>query len=216
MRVLIDDGFLGELREAHVFSLNAALADPATPLSWRQDVNLSGFNMLTLGIVQEVLLRWVAAPVRVQAQVHAHIPSRIDPQSGVRRPVGTPDSVQVLAILADGARASYHFSGATPFGQAMGIHLYGTEGALLYDLAGDRIQGASKRLGKKGGELEEVPISPSQARSWRVEADFVDAIRLGTAVTLTDFATGVAYMEFTEAVARSAAEGTAVELPLES
>jgi predicted dehydrogenase len=215
MRTLIDDGFLGELREVHVYSLNAALADAATPLSWRQDAHLSGFNMLTLGIVQETLLRWVAAPIRVQAQVHAHIPSRIDPQSGVRRPVGTPDSVQVLAVLAGGARASYHFSGAAPFGQAMGIHLYGTEGALLYDLINDRIQGASKRLNKKANELEEIPIPPEQARSWRVEADFVDAIRLGTAVTLTDFATGVAYMEFTEAVARSAAEGTAVELPLE-
>src|SRR5207253_11422208 len=204
IRALIADGFLGELREVHVFSLNAALADAATPLSWRQDVNLSGFNMLTLGIVQEVLLRWVAAPVRVQAQVHAHIPSRIDPQSGVRRPVGTTDSVQALAMLADGARATYHFSGATPFGQAMGIHLYGTEGALLYDLINDRIQGAGKRLGIKGSELEEIPIPPEQARSWRVEADFVDSIRLGKAVTLTDFATGVAYMEFTEAVARSA------------
>jgi predicted dehydrogenase len=215
MRTLIADGFLGELREVHVFSFNASLADAALPLSWRQDANLSGFNMLTLGIVQEVLLRWVAAPVRVQAQIHAHIPSRIDPQSGVRRPVGTPDSVQVLAVLADGARASYHFSGATTFGQAMGIHLYGTEGALLYDLINDRIQGANKRLGKKGSELEEIPIPPNQALSWRVEADFVDAIRLGTAVTLTDFATGVAYMEFTEAVARSAAEEAAIDLPLE-
>jgi predicted dehydrogenase len=215
MRHLIDDGFLGGLREVHVFSFTAALADAATALSWRQDANLSGFNMLTLGIVHETLLRWAAAPVRVQAQVHAHIPSRIDPQSGVRRPVGTPDSVQVLAVLADGARATYHLSGAAPFGQAMGIHLYGTEGTLQYDLLNDRIRGASKRLGKKSGELEEIPIPSEQARSWRVEADFVDAIRLGTPVTLTDFASGVAYMEFTEAVARSAAEETAVELPLE-
>jgi hypothetical protein len=33
-------------------------------------------------------------------------------------------------------------------------------------------------------------------------------------VQLTDFATGVAYMEFTEAVARSARTGIAVRLPL--
>ncbi|HWY85695.1 MAG TPA: Gfo/Idh/MocA family oxidoreductase, partial [Gemmataceae bacterium] len=211
MRSLIAGGFLGELREVHVRGLNAALADAATPLSWRQDANLSGFNMLTLGIVQETLSRWIAAPVRVQAQVHAHIPSRIDPQSGVRRQVGTPDSVQVLATLADGARASYHFSGATTFGQAMSIQLYGTQGALQYDLLHDRIQGSNQRMNKKGDELEEISIPADQARSWRVEADFVDAIRLGTPVTLTDFASGVAYMEFTEAVARSAAEGTAVE-----
>jgi hypothetical protein len=41
-------------------------------------------------------------------------------------------------------------------------------------------------------------------RGWRVEADWVDSIRNGTPVKFTDFATGVAYMEFTEAVARSA------------
>src|SRR5579885_608616 len=56
MRDLIGEGFLGELREVHVFSLSAALADPAAPLSWRQDAALSGFNMLTLGILHETLL----------------------------------------------------------------------------------------------------------------------------------------------------------------
>src|ERR1700752_2747506 len=100
-----------------VYAFNAALADPDAPLSWRQDAALSGFNMLTLGIVHETVARWVPRHVEVFAQVHAHVASRIDPASGVRRAVGTPDSVQVLAALEGGARASYHFSGATPFGQ---------------------------------------------------------------------------------------------------
>ncbi len=211
----VREGLLGELREVQVVGINAALADAATPLSWRQDANLSGFNMLSLGIVHETLLRWVPPPVRVQAQVHAHIPSRIDPQSGVRRGVGTPDSVQVFAVLADGARASYHFSGAAAYGPTMAIHLYGTEGVLRYDLLADQIHGAGKRLGASRESMQEISIPPARARSWRVEADFVDSIRSGQPVTLTDFATGVAYMDFTEAVARSAAEETAVELPLD-
>jgi predicted dehydrogenase len=217
MRELLTAGYLGELREVHVFSLSAALADPAAPLSWRQDVALSGFNMLTLGIVHETLLRWAPPPVRVLAQVHAFLPTRIDPESGVRRPVGTPDSVQVLAVLEGGARAIYHFSGATPFGQGMGIHLYGTEGVLCYDLAADRIRGASRRgerTAARAEEIEDIPIPENKVRSWRVEADFVDAIRTGAPIQLTDFETGVAYMEFTEAVARSARLGEAVELPL--
>ena len=49
----------------------------------------------------------------------------------------------------------------------------------------------------------------------RVEADFVNAIRGGRSIDRTDFATGVRYMEFTEAVARSATDGQAVHLPLE-
>jgi predicted dehydrogenase len=216
MLELLHGGYLGELREVHVVNLNGALADPAAPLSWRQDGALSGFNVLTLGIVHETLLRWVSPPVRVLAQAHAFTPARIDPAGGVRRPVGTPDSVQVLAELEDGARAVYHLSGATPFGQEAGIHLYGTAGVLHYDLSNDRIRGASRTRGAAPGaaDLEEIPIPDDKAMGWRVEADWVESIREGAPVYFSDFATGVAYMEFTEAVARSAQGGVAVELPL--
>jgi predicted dehydrogenase len=217
MRELIHEGFVGELREVHVFSRNGALADPAAPLSWRQDAALSGVNMLTLGIVHETLLRWTPPPVRVLAQAHAFTAERIDPESGVLRPVGTPDSVQVLSVLNNGARASYHFSGVTPFGQDAGIHLYGTDGVLYYDLTNDRIHGVSRTHGTglaPAESLREIVIPPEKARAWQVEADFVDSIRLGTPVQLTTFETGVAYMEFTEAVARSARTGVAVKLPL--
>jgi len=217
MRELIQGGFLGDLREIQVFGFSAALADPAAPLSWRQDAALSGYNMLALGILHETLLRWAPPPVRVLAQVHAFVPARLDPQSGVRRAVGTPDSVQVLAILENGARATYHLSGVTALGQHMAIHFYGSEGVLHYDLMEDRILGVSRQRGDapaKAAELKEIPIPPEKAGSWRVEADFVDSIRQGTPVRLTDFTTGVKYMEFTEAVALSAERGEAVALPL--
>lgn len=217
MRELIEAGFLGDLREAHVYSLNSALADSAAPLSWRQDAALSGYNTLTLGIVHETLLRWAPPPVRVLAQAHAFIPSRIDPESGVRRPVGTPDSVQVLAVLENNARAIYHFSGITPFGQGAGIWLYGSDGVLHYDLNADRIRGASRQRGHKPlkiEELEEIAIPAEKAGGWRVEEEFVESIRGVAPVQFTDFASAVTYMEFTEAVARSAQRGEAIELPL--
>jgi predicted dehydrogenase len=217
MKQLIADGYLGKLREVQVCHFTAALADPESPLSWRQDATLSGFNMLTLGIVHETLMRWAPAPVEVQAQVHAHIGARIDPASGVRRPVGTPDSVQVLATLANGARATYHFSGVTPFGQTATIHLHGSDGVLCYDLLTDHIRGATRHSGATSArmtDLEAIAISPDKARSWTVEADFIAAIRDGRPIEFTTFEAGVAYMEFTEAVARSAETGEEVELPL--
>jgi len=214
---LLHAGYLGDLREVHAYSLNGVLADAASPLSWRQDVALSGFNMLALGIVHETLLRWVPPPVEVRGLVHAFVPARIAPESGVRRTVGTPDSVQVLAVLANGARAIYQFSGVIPFGQGMGIWLYGTEGVLHYDLNADRIWGAGRSQGPgpvSREALREIPIPEAKRRSWQVEADFVHAIRSGTPIVFTNFETGVAYMEFSEAVARSAQRGTAVALPL--
>ncbi len=200
MRRLIAEGCLGELREVQVIALNGALADAKAPLSWRQDAALSGVNMLLLGIVHETLIRWVPSPVRVIAQAHAFIPERVDPESGLRRKVGTPDSVQVLTVLPNGARATYHFSGAVVAGGHSIVGLFGTEGALRYDLIDDRIHGVKR--GHTG--FEEIPIPNNEEGGWRVEADFIDSIRDKKPVRLTDFATGVKYMEFTEMVARSA------------
>jgi predicted dehydrogenase len=219
MRELLDQGYLGELREIQVVHLTNALADPAAPLMWRQDEGLSGFNMLTLGILHETLLRWTPPPVRVQAQAHAFIPTRIDPASGVRRRVGTPDQLQALTILENGARAVYHFSAVATFGQTATIVLFGSKGVLQYDLAADRIRGASesgRRVAARLDELEEIPIPPDKAMGWRVEEEFVSAIRDKTPIQFTDFAAGVAYMEFTEAAARSVQLGVAVDLPLKA
>jgi predicted dehydrogenase len=116
----------------------------------------------------------------------------------------------VLSILENGARAVYSLSGVTRYGQTMSIRLHGSEGVLLYDILTDRIYGANQR----SAELKEIPIPPEKARQWEVEAEFVNAIRTGSPIQFTDFATGVAYMEFTEAVARSAQRGEAVDLPL--
>src|SRR5438874_892226 len=51
----LESGFLGDLREYHVYALSGALAEPDAPLSWRQDEALSGVNMLALGIVYETV-----------------------------------------------------------------------------------------------------------------------------------------------------------------
>jgi predicted dehydrogenase len=149
--------------------------------------------------------------VRVLAQAHAFTPERIDPTSGAQRPVGTPDSVQAMTHLPNGARGVYQISGAVPVGGGVGVLLFGTKGALHYDFTSDRI------FGTQGGPMAEIHVSSATgpSRGWRVEADFIQSIREGTPVRLTDFESGVAYMEFTEAVAGSALAGAPMALPLE-
>jgi len=209
VRELLAAGYIGRLREAVVISTTDAFAESDSPLHWRQAAELSGVNMLTLGIAQEALARWVAEPVRVMAQVTAFTPERLDPATGVRRKVGTPDSVQVLATLADGAQAIYHVSGVTRFGPGAQIHLYGSEGTLKVELMPyERILGARRG----DDQLREIVVPPEKLGGWRVEADFVDSIRLGRPVEFTNFHAGLRYMEFTEAVARSAASGAAVSI----
>ncbi len=208
---LLAEGFLGELREAVVLAAGSHLADAETPLAWRQIAGLSGLNMLTLGIVHETLMRWTPDPVQVFAQTQAFTPERVDPASGLLRRVGTPDSVQVLTMLPNGARGMYHVSGVARFGPETQIHLYGSEGTLKYDMyPRDKLWGA--RRGES--ELREIHVPPEQALDWRVEAEFVGAIRKQETIEFTDFAAGMRYMEFTEAVARSSAANVPVELPL--
>jgi len=69
--------------------------------------------------------------------------------------------------------------------------------------------------GKRGeGALEPVEIDPAKRGGWRVEEEFINAIRGKERVTHTDLFTGVKYMEWTTAVSRSVREGRAVMLPL--
>src|SRR5207244_8783413 len=100
------------------------------------------------------------------------------------------------AILENGARAIYQFSAVSPFVQETSITLYGCDGVLTYDLVTDQIAGASRRRGAKPGAsaaLQPIEIPGEKAGGWRVEAEFVEAIRGGAAVRFTDFQSGVRY-----------------------
>ncbi len=210
VRDLLADGFIGKLREVVVLGINDSVADPSAPLHWRQDAQLSGVNMLTLGILHETLIRWVPDPTRVFAQTHIFTSQRSDAQSGEMRNVGTPDSVRVLTEIASGARGLYHLSGALHHGPGFQIQLYGSEGTLKYLFAPqDRLLAARKGE----SDLQEITVPADKAGGWRVEEEFINAIRGTEKIQLTDFATGVRYLQFTEAVARSAEQRVAVKLP---
>ncbi len=208
---LLADGYVGQLREVVVLGCSASNADPATPLHWRQSAELSGLNMLAMGILHETLIRWVPDPVRVLAQTQTFTTQRPNAETGEPVNVGTPDSVHVLTELPGGARGIYHLSSVTHHAPPLQIRIFGSEGTLQYLCgADDQLLGARKDT----NELTAIHIPPEKQGGWRVEADFIDAIRDKKSIEFTDFATGVRYMEFTEAVAQSAARGQAIGLPL--
>ena len=78
-----------------------------------------------------------------------------------------------------------------------------------------RIEPGAKRLsgGRRGDkQLAEIPIPAEKRIGWRVEEEFVNTIRGREKTALTTFEDGVRYMEFTDAVAKSAASGGTVEV----
>ena len=210
IRSLIDDGFLGDLRELHVQGFSSDLADPETTMGWRQMSRYSGYNMLTLGILYETILRWVAPANRVLAYASKMIAERLDPEFGKVVRVGTPDSVQVLTTQEDGSCGVYRVSGLVWHDRRLSAALYGSEGTLRYDFLADEIRGARRT----DDGLRVLSIPDELRGGWNVEDDFVASIRGERPVNHTDFETGVRYMQFTEAVARSSRHQVPVTLPL--
>lgn len=211
IRKMIEEGYLGELREVVVLGVDDMFWDYTKYLHWRQDAEISGYNTLSLGILHETLMRWVPNSTQVFAQTALFEPVRPHPTAQGDVPVTVPDSVQVLTQLEGGARGIYHMGGVTLFGPGRQIHLYGRNGTIKLLLTPQE-KLLCCRIGQP--DFHEVEIPAELRGGWRVEAEFIGAIRGEETVRFTDFATGVRYMEFTEAVARSAASNLPVKLPL--
>ncbi len=206
---LLSEGFMGELREVVVLGAGDQFAESDRPLHWRQRADLSGLNMLSLGILHETLIRWVPDPLAVHAQAQTFTSERPDPGSVRLRRVETPDCLHVLTQIGQRARGLYWLSAAARFAPAEQIHLYGSEGTLKYTYSSrDRLFGARR------GEisLREIPIPADKTRGWHVEADFIEAICGGGNIKYTTFADGLRYMTFTEAVAESIRTGQTTRL----
>lgn len=212
VRNLIQERFFGELREYVVLGGTSQFIDYSTPLHWRQDAQISGVNTLALGILHETFLRWFPQPNRVMAQTQIFEPVRPAPGRPGNVPVTVPDCVQVLTQLESGARGVYHLSGTQLFGPGFQLHLYGSSSTIKITFLDDEDRLLIGRHGDPA--LHELHIPAAKQGRWRVEEEFIAAIRGEEPVRLTDFATGVKYMEFAQAVHDSAQSGQGVTLPL--
>jgi predicted dehydrogenase len=205
---LLAQGYAGEVLAVELNAVLGGFVEPDAPLHWRQDASLSGLNVLNMGIWYEAMARWLGPARQVMAMARVAVPRRRD-ETGAWREVRVPDHVEILATLArDGAVAHLRFSGVAGLAPPSEVWIFGTEGTLRLEADARRLSG-----GRRGArELREIPIPAERRIGWRVEGEFVNAIRGREKVTRTSFEDGVRYMEFTEAVARSAASGHAVDV----
>ena len=211
---MISEGQIGDVVQVDArIALNSDYPDPEAPLNWRHDRNLSGNNTMTLGIIYECMLRWLGPAKSVFALGQNVVRHRRD-HDGRRHGVDLPDDVDVVGELQGGGLMRLCVS--TVLGDApmeVDTLIFGTEGTLRILKAGpqDLVLFGS---GKGGGGLQPIPIDPAKEGRWRVEEEFVSAIRGKEPVTRTDFVTGVQYMEWTDAVAISLRHRRLVPLPL--
>ncbi|MCA9076753.1 MAG: Gfo/Idh/MocA family oxidoreductase [Planctomycetaceae bacterium] len=208
---LIGDMFIGELRELVVLGADDVFWDYSIPLHWRQDREISGLNVLAMGILHETALRWAPPPTRVFAQSKTFEPQRPNLQTSEYSDVTVPDSVQIVTELKGGGRGMYHMSGVALFGPGKQIHLYGSRGTIKVEFEPEERVFVGHNA---DATLKPVEIPEEQCGRWRVEEEFIGAIRGQESVSLTSFADGVQYMQFVEGVARSSEQGAPVSLPI--
>ena len=205
---LIGEGFLGALLSVEYQALQNRFVDLGGDLHWRHDWKLSGYNTLNIGAAYESIMRWVGRGNRVMAMAKIHVPYRRN-ERGALTSVSIPDHVDILYELANNAQVHMRMSATTGLSTGNQIWFYGTEGTIHVD------QQQRIFAGRRGDtQLTEVPNPPEQQAYYRVEEEFTNAIRGKEEITMVPFETGVHYMEWTEAVIRSAQTGQAIYLPL--
>ncbi len=206
---LLADGYIGELQSLD-FRFSTGLLNRDAPMHWRMTRSYSGMNIMSMGIWYECLSRWVGPAKAVMARTRTAVPYRMDAEYGERRAVEVPDHVEVLADLANGAIARMHWSSVAGFMPGPEVWLYGSEGTLRFEGQGAVLSGA--RRGDKA--MTAIPIAADKTYRWRVEEEFISAIRGHEPIRRTSFLDAVNYMDFTEAVHISSREGRRVYLPL--
>ena len=203
---LIRDGWLGDVLVVDIHD-GGAFIDKDNTMHWRHNMDLSGLNVISIGIWYEAMLRWVGEATSVVAKGKTFTPMRLD-EEGRLTGVRIPDHIDIIADMACGGQAHIQVSNVTGFGAPASATIYGSEGTLRF--SEDILTG-----GRRGDDgLSEIEVPAHEAGGWRVEEEFISAIRGHEEITHTDFRTGVKYMEFTEAVYRSRRSGAAVDLPL--
>ena len=208
MKKLIADGEVGDVLAVDVNGAQGKFLDRDGPLHWRHDVALSGHNVMNMGIWYEAMMRWVGPASRVMAMTRVNVPRRKD-ATGASREVKVPDHVEILVALERGGVGHLRFSAITALGPKNEVWVFGSEGTLRLD-----VDARTLWRGRRGDSaLTEVVIPKNERIGWRVEEEFVNTVRGKEKTSHTTFEDGVRYMEFTDAVTRSAATGQAVDVP---
>lgn len=211
---LISDGYIGDVVNVNIrVSDGGSYPDSDSEAHWRQMRELSGNNVMFLGIWYENLMRLVGTAGSVMAQAQIVVPHRRG-WDGNRYQMTIPDQIDVIYSLSGGGTVNMSMSSVSgPFAVPMDLWIFGSEGALRVESMGPgedpRVTGARKG----DDEMSELTVPDDKRGSWRVEEEFINAIRGIEPVTRSNFTDSVKYMEFTDAVQKSWQSGKRVYLP---
>src|SRR6266536_564040 len=199
---MLAENYIGRPHHVRLQSFMSAYLNPEAPAHWRQKIEISGLNVLTLGIYVEVLQRWLGDITGVFARGKIIHPVR----QGYE--VSIPDLLTVICQFENGAEGVLEFSGIDALAPGDRLEIYGNAGTLTYDFGSDVVQAG--KLGDRA--LQIVDLAPELEGEWRVEEDFLAAVKSkGRVRPRPNFEEGVRYMRVVQAVADSRARNEWVQ-----
>lgn len=205
VKKLLAENYLGRPHHIRLQCFTGAYLNADAPAHWRQRIEISGLNVLALGIYVEVLQRWFGDITGVFARgkiLHAI-------RQGYE--VIVPDLLTVLCQFANGAEGVLEFSGINALPPGDRVEVYGEAGTMTYDFGTDIIMAG--RAGDRA--LHAMEITPELEGGWHVEDDFIAAVKSkGRVRPHPDFEEGLRYMRVVQAVADSRARNEWVEVKI--
>ena len=207
---LVKDGFFGQILSINGRFNFTHFLNSDNEMTWRENADISGFNTMLMGIMYEAIARWVGHAKSLMASSKTF--TQFKNFEGQSRAVDVPEHIDILSDMYCGAQMHLQFSSLTGLEENNeSIWIFGSEGTAHLDLRRDALF-----VGRKGDKkLSQHSCNLLGNKSWRVEEEFINAIRGDEEVQLTSFQEAYKYMEFTEAVAKSCRLDRRIHLPLE-
>ncbi|MDQ6809968.1 MAG: Gfo/Idh/MocA family oxidoreductase [Verrucomicrobiota bacterium] len=203
VKKLLAENFIGAPHHIRLQSFTGAYLDPEAAPHWRQRVEISGLNVLALGIYVEVLQRWLGDITGVFARGKVINPLR----QGYE--VIVPDLLTVLCRFTGGAEGVLEFGGVNALAGGDQLEVFGDRGTMRYEFGSETLH-----VGLAGDRaLHAVESPPELEREWTVEDDFIAAVKSrGRIKPEPSFEEGMRYMRVVQAVADSRARNVWVEI----
>ena len=130
IRELIGEGYVGEIIQVDA-RINAGAGFPQwdAPVHWRHDRELSGNNVMNMGIWYEAMMRWMGPAATVNAVGQNIVRHRKD-SKGNRVTMTIPDHVDVMGRLEQGGQYRMNVSSVVGHADPADVMIFGTEGTL--------------------------------------------------------------------------------------
>lgn len=221
LKELIDTGEIGEVRQIFMNYFNALVADPSTPIQWRQTRAEGGGVLGDIGSHLIDMAWWLLGPIqRVRCDLRTFTTERPGGGSEMAT-VDVDDAATCQLEFASGAVGLMNASGVClGHGNHQRIEVYGTKGGVVYqidapgDIGGDRLHvcfGAAQH--RTAGMAPALTLPRHEATPLDPFLDFFQSVhdKRDAAVTFDD---AVRVQAVLDAAERSAANrGDWIDVP---